>query len=87
MTCIASHAIGTDGPDILVNAEEYSEGGVSSWDSHPMYRDIFHNNVVVAGPGDDIVYGHRGKDTLRGANGNDFLFGGLEDDYLVGGPG
>lgn len=51
---------------------------------------------VVAGSGDDIVYGSSyvdviqgqdGNDTLYGFNGNDSLIGGSDDDALYGGAG
>nr|WP_316650491.1 hypothetical protein [uncultured Gellertiella sp.] len=53
-------------------------------------------NVLVAGGGDDTVYGNGGddgllggggKDTLRGGAGNDVLSGGGEADTLDGGEG
>jgi Ca2+-binding RTX toxin-like protein len=48
-------------------------------------------NVIVAGPGDDILFGEVefgfGNDVLEGREGNDQLDGGGGADQMIGGPG
>jgi len=43
--------------------------------------------TILAGGGDDLVYGNYGAETAYGQNGSDTLFGGQGDDTLYGGAG
>jgi hypothetical protein len=45
------------------------------------------NNVIVAGPADDVLFGGRGADRIIGLQGDDRLAGGGDDDLLLGGRG
>ena len=45
------------------------------------------NDVVYGYLGDDVVYGHEGNDTLYGGAGMDTLYGGAGNDTLVGNAG
>jgi Ca2+-binding RTX toxin-like protein len=42
---------------------------------------------IIAGSGNDKIYGSKDSNTLNGGNGNDLLFGGLGNDKLIGGFG
>lgn len=42
---------------------------------------------VIAGSGNDIIYGNGADNHLQGGAGGDILFGGLGDDHLQGGAG
>ena len=42
---------------------------------------------VIAGFGNDKVYGSKGSNVLSGGKGNDLLFGGKGNDKLIGGKG
>ncbi|MBC8106219.1 MAG: hypothetical protein H7Z14_06480 [Anaerolineae bacterium] len=42
---------------------------------------------VIAGPGDDLVYGSAASDQLYGEDGNDKMLAGAGDDYVDGGVG
>lgn len=44
------------------------------------------NDILVAGPAADSLYGHEGDDLAYGNRGDDRLFGGAGDDRLFGGP-
>ncbi|MDM7855647.1 choice-of-anchor Q domain-containing protein [Cellulomonas alba] len=44
-------------------------------------------DVLIGGPGDDVLCGLGGADVLIGGRGNDHLIGGDGADLLVGGPG
>jgi Ca2+-binding RTX toxin-like protein len=41
-------------------------------------------DVIVAGPGDNTIYGEGGDDTICGGEGNDTIYGGRGSDYLFG---
>jgi Ca2+-binding RTX toxin-like protein len=43
--------------------------------------------LLVAGSGNDFLYGHGGNDELQGSGGDDQLQGGAGDDQLYGGAG
>ena len=43
--------------------------------------------MLIAGSGNDELFGRSGKDVLKGKNGNDHLDGGSGHDKLVGGAG
>jgi Ca2+-binding RTX toxin-like protein len=45
------------------------------------------SEYLVAGPGNDRVYGRGGADCLVGDGGHDLLNGGAGADVLLGGPG
>jgi hypothetical protein len=45
------------------------------------------HDVILGGPGDDILVGKRGNDKIWGGPGNDFIFGNDGDDRLFGGSG
>jgi Ca2+-binding RTX toxin-like protein len=45
------------------------------------------DNVIIAGFGDDTIWGQDGNDTLYGRAGNDVLLGGLGADVMNGGGG
>ncbi|TXC69765.1 hypothetical protein FSB78_01395 [Sphingomonas ginsenosidivorax] len=45
------------------------------------------NDNVYGNDGNDVLYGNQGNDTLYGGQGNDTLFGGQGDDMLFGGSG
>jgi Ca2+-binding RTX toxin-like protein len=44
-------------------------------------------DVIVAGPGDNAIYGEGGNDTICGGDGNDTIYGGRGDDTLFGEAG
>ncbi|MCK5915773.1 MAG: hypothetical protein KAG92_06510, partial [Deltaproteobacteria bacterium] len=46
-----------------------------------------HNDSIVAGDGDDLVYGKGGADAIAGGAGNDLLQGDDEPDYSFGSSG
>ncbi len=41
------------------------------------------HDFIIAGLGDDTVYGDDGNDTIQGGQGNDHLFGGAGDDLIL----
>jgi len=45
------------------------------------------SHIIIAGEGDDELFGHGGDDGLRGGYGNDYLVGGAGADDLRGGHG
>lgn len=45
------------------------------------------NDVIVAGNGDDTVWGYGGNDIISGGAGNDVLTGGVGNDVIDGGEG
>ena len=45
------------------------------------------DDVLVGGPGDDVICGRAGQDRIFGGGGTDVLRGGPDDDELAGGPG
>jgi Ca2+-binding RTX toxin-like protein len=59
--------------------------GTESADTLFGYRDL--NEEILAGAGDDRVWGRAGNDVLRGEAGDDYLDGEEGDDLLVGGAG
>ena len=44
-------------------------------------------DIILAGPGDDLVYGHDGENTLSGEAGDDVMYGGAQADNIDGGDG
>lgn len=44
-------------------------------------------DIVLAGPGADVVHGNEGQNTLFGEAGDDIIFGGPVDDEIHGGDG
>jgi Ca2+-binding RTX toxin-like protein len=45
------------------------------------------NGTILAGDGDDLVYGTGGNDAIDGGAGDDTIAGSEGDDRLDGGPG
>lgn len=84
-------ATGTVGADLLTGTED--DDVLSGWaDSYEM-NDIFGNDTLYGGGGDDSLsgpngddqlYGGPGHDTLEGFDGDDTLAGGTDDDRLDG---
>jgi Ca2+-binding RTX toxin-like protein len=46
-----------------------------------------NDDIIVAGGGNDTVFGELGDDTIFGGTGNDTVFGGVGDDTIAGGVG
>jgi Ca2+-binding RTX toxin-like protein len=46
-----------------------------------------HDNVMLAGAGNDFVFGHNANDTINGGIGNDILDGGAHNDLIDGSVG
>jgi VCBS repeat-containing protein len=53
----------------------------------PSQRNKDSAEILVAGEGNDTVYGYNGNDWMIGGAGNDVLDGGIGDDVLDGGAG
>jgi Ca2+-binding RTX toxin-like protein len=45
------------------------------------------HDVIVAGPGDNVIHGMGGNDTICAGGGNDTIYGGRGNDRIYGGPG
>ncbi len=45
------------------------------------------HDVIVAGPGDNVIYGLGGNDTICAGAGDDVIHGGRGNDLVYGGPG
>jgi len=46
---------------------------------------VAYDDTIVAGPGNDVVFGQRGDDLIQGNAGSDYVDGGSGDDQLDGG--
>lgn len=65
-----------------VHIVESAPGG-SANDGHNVIVGLEGNDYLIAGLGDDYVYGDAGNDVIEGAQGNDHLYGGPGDDWIT----
>jgi hemolysin type calcium-binding protein len=90
---IEVHALGGD--DYVNGRGQFGAGlaylGPLAIDGGPgddeLLRGSFEPDVVLGGPGNDLLDGQSGGDAMDGGPGNDTLTAGDGDDRLVGGPG
>lgn len=90
---IEIHAL--DGDDYVNGRGEFGAGlaylGPLTIDGGPgddaLLRGSFEPDVIVGGPGNDLLDGQQSADVMDGGPGNDSLTAGDGDDHLVGGPG
>lgn len=69
---------GQEGDDILYGSSPGNHDGLE-------YSD--HRNILLAGPGNDTLWGATGDDGLWGEAGDDSLYGSYGADFLAGGDG
>ncbi|MDM0019124.1 peroxidase family protein [Variovorax saccharolyticus] len=54
-----------------------------SGEDHVVLGGTGANDIIIAGIGDDTLYGDGGNDRLEGGDGNDFVLGGAGDDIMT----
>jgi len=87
------HALGGD--DYVNGRGEFGAGlaylGPLTIDGGPgddeLLRGSFEPDVIIGGPGNDVLDGQSADDVMDGGPGNDTLTAGDGDDHLIGGPG
>jgi Ca2+-binding RTX toxin-like protein len=72
---------------VAVAASNAVRGVLSGTSANEIFVDNGVSHRVLAGDGNDIVFGNGGADTLNGGNGNDWLDGGAGRDLLNGDAG
>ncbi|MEM8956188.1 MAG: calcium-binding protein [Pseudomonadota bacterium] len=61
--------------------------GTLTWNGMGDKAVYTHNDILLGGGGNDILYGYAGDDWLEGGTGNDVLYGDTGKDTLLGGEG
>ena len=75
--------VGTDGDDILANAEDWSDDILLGKEGADLLTGGDQCDWLDGGDGDDILDGGSDEDFLAGGAGNDILAGGEDDDTYV----
>jgi Ca2+-binding RTX toxin-like protein len=74
-----------DSPGIAALLSEFKVRRLTGGDDHAYLTD--KADIVLAGEGNDALYGYSGNDRLFGQGGDDRIYGGNGDDLLSGGAG
>src|SRR5437773_2070592 len=84
LTAIANGVYRTVPRNLVASVRITGGGGI---DRIRVSKALTAPTLIVAGPGNDIVYGGAGADLIYGGDGNDRLTGRAGKDKLVGGTG